>query len=899
MIRRMTRRRVAAAAASALVGSLLAVGGAGAVAPVPVAADGRGTWQVEPLGSGRYAVAWTSPVPLPLTADRPRVVGPRSVQVGGTMVTGRTVRATVAARPSLAAGDLDVVLSGRRLDEPTPPAARRSATAPAPAVPLDLPGTVTLEHDPATPGPHPVVTSDYTLPSIDVPGLPEPVEMVGHVVEPAPDAATGPRPLVLFEHGRHGVCYRPDDANAWTEEWPCPSPFVEVPSHLGYDYLQQLLASQGYATVSVRANGVNAQDDQVPDGGASARAMLVMAHLDHWTTIAADHQVDLRRVVLVGHSRGGEGVARAAIRIPLTAPYRVVGQVLVAPTDFGWQTSPYVPTVTLLPFCDGDITDLQGQRFADTARDLAADDTSLKSSVLVMGANHNYFNTVWSPGAGPAPAADDWTGPKRRECGSHSPTRLSATEQRAVGSAYVAGAVNLFAAGDERALPLFDGSRARVASQGRAQTLSHAIGGGRSVRAPLVSASLAPPAGATTRLCRGADESRQDGACGYGGLRAASTPHWNVPGDRAPTRSFLEMAWTAAGQSGGLTLAAPLDLTGRRLEVRTIVDPRKQVALQVRITDAGGRTALLTPVGGGVLEPLGREQDVRRMWAQALVVDPSAAAVDLTRIIGVDLVAASDRGRVWVADVSAAPGSLAPVPERRLPTLDLDRLTVTEGDRGVPVVRLPFRVNGALTQPAQVVLVTSGEGRSDVQRLTVDLAPGATEGTVPVSHVADVRADRRRKLTDVTAWGTRNVITDSYLGAVTVVDDDPRPRLRVRTQDRQVVEGEPVRWTIAFDRPANYDVPVALSVIRSRRPVRVGDVGPHWIETHVGVVAPRRALWRTAVATFGSLRPHRSVLRMSIPTRRDGVAEGPETLRVRLDIGRRTLYRTVTVVDAR
>ena len=73
--------------------------------------------------------------------------------------------------------------------------------------------------------------------------------------------------------------------------------------------------------------------------------------------------------------------------------------------------------MTLLPSCDGDLTDLQGQRFTDTARDLAGDDTSLKSSVLLMGANHNYFNTVWSPGVGPAPAADDWTGPAWRECG--------------------------------------------------------------------------------------------------------------------------------------------------------------------------------------------------------------------------------------------------------------------------------------------------------------------------------------------------------------------------------------------------------------------------------------------------------------------------------------------------
>ena len=33
------------------------------------------------------------------------------------------------------------------------------------------------------------------------------------------------------------------------------------------------------------------------------------------------------------------------------------------------------------------------------------------------------------------------------------------------------------------------------------------------------------------------------------------------------------MSWTAPGQSGGLVFDRPLDLTGRRLELRTIVDP--------------------------------------------------------------------------------------------------------------------------------------------------------------------------------------------------------------------------------------------------------------------------------------------------------------------------------------
>ncbi len=220
-------------------------------------------------------------------------------------------------------------------------------------------------------------------------------------------------------------------------------------------------------------------------------------------------------------------MSRASLRIPTSAPYTIAGQVLIAPTDFGTQTAPYVPTVTMLPYCDGDVIDLQGQRFTDTARDLTTDDTSLKSSVMVMGANHNFFNTEWTPGVAAAPASDDWFGPEDAACGTATPARLTAAEQRKVGKAYVAGAVRLFTRDAEEFLPMYDGSATRVASTGDAVVLSHAIGGGRNLRRPGIGTGLTLPDGAETQFCRGLTQSPgPHRICGRAGASSYQTPHW-------------------------------------------------------------------------------------------------------------------------------------------------------------------------------------------------------------------------------------------------------------------------------------------------------------------------------------------------------------------------------------
>ncbi len=896
------------------VAALLVTGTATAITTPAVSAPGaaasavkggeRGAWDVRQVGAGQYVVSWTSPTRFPLTSDRPTIVGPAGLAIGAPTIAadGRTVQATVAASARPDPADLDVLLSGDRLDAAGDD---RLKTGAVPTRDFDLPGTVTLPDDPATPGPYDVSTSDYTLPPVQIEGMPEPIEMVGHVVEPAAGSATGPRPLVLFLHGRHSVCYDPNDENGGDGAWPCEAPQLEIPSQLGYDYAQRVLASQGYATVSVRVNGINAQDYRLADGGADARAEIVEEHLAHWNTLAAAHEVDMDRVVLVGHSRGGEGVDRASLEIPLSAPYRIAGQVLIAPTNFGVQTAAYVPTVTLLPYCDGDVSDLQGQKFTDVARDLVAGDTSLKSSVLVMGANHNYFNTEWTPDIAQAPAWDDWGGEETSTCHPDNADRLTPEEQQAVGTAYIAGAVHLFADGDQDVLPLFDGSRARVASTGDAQVISHAIGGGRDVRAPGVSSARSLPDGASTRLCSSAVAQTRVASCASGVDYGWVWPHWTEAWDAAPTRSFFEMRWTAAGQSGGLLLDRPIDLSAGRLELRTIVDPENgPVELDVRITDQSGDSAVLDAVGD-VLPALAAGPDTAKYWAQALVADPSGAAgVDLAHVVEVELVSVSPQGRVWVADLAAAPAQLAPVPDRRLATLDLHSVTVDEGDSngGEQVTaEVPFDIVGEITAPATVVVMTTGQGRGEKQRFTLDLAPGQTSGSIPVSYRPDNRDDYPRAQTQVAIWATRNVMTDQYAGALTVKDDDPTPRLTVEAVDKTVREGGFAEWKVQLARGIDYDLFVVGKIVNGPgADLTVGDVGEQWVERYLGPDAnPDKTLWSYRAMVYEQIRAGGRSMIIKVPIRRDDRAEGRESLTLKFRELGKVYTRTVYVKPSR
>ena len=768
--------------------------------PLPVALaaglDLPDRWRLD-TEDGHEVLTWTASAPVGRGDARVEILsggtplGVTRVGEGGMEVSVQLPEGVPATRA--VADGLQVVAAGRRLDRQQVPSPTDEARTLAADELLDaLRGLPTLAADPGTPGPYRVVSGEYTADDVTLPGLAEPVEVRALTV--GPGTAPGERPLVVFLHGRHTTCFSGTTGED-LDVWPCPDGTEPVPSHRGYVDTQRLLASQGYVTVSISANGITGQDLDVLDGGTDARSRLVQHHLRLWASWSASDtahaaapaavsqtsRADLQQLLLVGHSRGGEGVNRVALDSTTGAevPWTVRGLVHLAPSAYGRNPAPGVPAVVVLPACDGDLYDLQGQEYVDSARDSTTDhrDQVLRSSVLVLGANHNYFNSQWTPGASVAPAWDDWQNPTDAICGTAG-NRLSPEVQRQVGATYLAAAVAVFVQGDAAVLPLLDGTPVRAASAGDAGVSTHALGQHRvPVVVPATTLQVAGDGGVTALLCSTFDTTDPTSAChpGDGPPGPHFLPFSFLPGD--PARTAVRVSWSEPAGTASLTLPEPVSVSGDsvlalRMSSRAGLDGTAR--FRIRITDAAGTEADLGEVTlPGTTDDRSPGSLLAREVRLSLAGDTVAASgIDLARVTGLALEPVSATGRVWLLDAWEWQPGLAQADTVRLPRLDAGRLEVTEGSQP-QTVTLPVTVSGAGRTGGEQVWVgvydlTTGQSRPGTM-LTLP-ASGSVDVDVPVA--ADEVPGEADARYHVWMKAVSGVVVGNHLGEVVVRDDD-------------------------------------------------------------------------------------------------------------------------------
>jgi len=330
--------------------------------------------------------------------------------------------------------------------------------------------------DPGLLGTHTVIKAEYNLGDLSYTPpaaamFPSNMEERGCVHYPS-DLASGPFPVLIWLHGQHDVCYEISNDSSFTSVWPCPAGSAPITSYEGYDYASQVIASHGYVVISISANAINTLSNSLPDYAMNARGVLMQHHLDLWngwnttdTTGPFGHtfvgRLNMKKVGTMGHSRGGEGaIYNANYNASLGSPYGIKAVLTLAPVDFYRHYINGIPLLDISPYCDGDVSDLEGVHYFDDTRYNVPTDVAPKHHILFMGANHDFFNTVWTPGSYVAGGADDWAdygwNPFDPHCGTSAPSRFDTTKEKAAYITYASAFYRLYLGQETQFAPILE-----------------------------------------------------------------------------------------------------------------------------------------------------------------------------------------------------------------------------------------------------------------------------------------------------------------------------------------------------------------------------------------------------------------------------------------------------------
>lgn len=260
----------------------------------------------------------------------------------------------------------------------------------------------------------------------------------------------GPFPLVLVVHGNHSM-----------QDYSEP----------GYEYLGKLLASRGMIVATIDENFINGSWSDRLSGGLSkendARGWILLEHLRQWHDWNSSegnlfyNKIDTDKLSLIGHSRGGEAVAHAALlntlpyysddaTIKLDYNFNIKSIIAIAPVD-----GQYAPGNTRTKLKDinyfvihgaqdGDVSSYAGTRQLDR---ISFTDSiyRFKSGLYVYGANHGQFNTSWGN--------NDVGTPFTRLLNLKQ--LLKGEDQREIAKVYISAFLETTLRNDKRYLPLF------------------------------------------------------------------------------------------------------------------------------------------------------------------------------------------------------------------------------------------------------------------------------------------------------------------------------------------------------------------------------------------------------------------------------------------------------------
>ncbi|MFF3753503.1 Ig-like domain repeat protein [Streptomyces sp. NPDC002018] len=853
-----TRLRPLAAGVAGLVAlgalSVLTAPVASAAPPAdsPVVRSGDG-WTVS-RAAGGYVVSLKLDAPLPVKGDLPELVadgtdlGPAKESADGRTLTVTTADDSVASADEIgwqwSSGGDSTATGPTTLISPSAQAKARKLTESRALVEDEAPDT--SADDPTTIGKGSYTIADYdfgaqSVPLADIGGIRG--EFQGRIYLPTDGR---PHPVAIFLHGRHSSCYNLTTLRG-ASGWPCAPGTAPIPSFAGYDAAAEALAADGVTVVSVSANAINANDNQLsPDNGAASRGQLVLDTLamlkkanagqpvvQHdavtgqdvtleqaltageathpGSTLKASQLVgsmDFDSIGLMGHSRGGEGVvSAAALNAALPTPWKIKSVLPLAPVDFTRTTLPDVVMTTMLPYCDGDVSDQQGQHFYADSRDAFSDDV-LRSNVWVMGADHNFFNSQWTP---PSPGgSDDWSNTADAVCGTSAAAlasgkniRITAEQQYKLGAAYIAGFFQATLGGRTQFRGYFDGSQLTPPSVAAFADVRTVAQQPSSARRDITAFKTTSPLIGTTSTATAVICASKSGRtvpqpyplCTNPGstLTNQQLPHW-TPASFAPNvplNVMTHLTWTATTGALGVTLPSAQQNVSGYDEMTVHMSPDESVTtgtdLTLSVADSAGHTwsspvSALNPWGVSRMPASGASQ-LGKIVLQEVAVPTATlagAGLDLKHITRVTFTGAAGAdataaGGVYLSDlVFADKGLGTPSPQSR-PAVNIASTRTEEGNGpGAAQAAVYLSRPAATPVSAYVTVVGSATGKVGLAMQEVTFAPGTTCRTVDIPASGDTAAGAA----PTTAYkvGVSNssdaVLGSGDFGTITVREDD-------------------------------------------------------------------------------------------------------------------------------
>ncbi|MCR5327291.1 MAG: hypothetical protein K6E12_00345 [Saccharofermentans sp.] len=187
-----------------------------------------------------------------------------------------------------------------------------------------------------------------------------------------------------------------------------------TPSYLGYEFLGQYLASNGYAVISVDENIINELG-----AGNDLRAYVLLENMKALFSLSDSSDsplsglFDKERLAIGGHSRGGEMVATAYLFNDLDAypedgnirfdyHFNITSIVAIAPVCDQYRPVGRSVEITDVNYLlihgsnDQDVSSMMGEKqYNNITFTSETDELFVKSSVYILGANHGQFNSLW------------------------------------------------------------------------------------------------------------------------------------------------------------------------------------------------------------------------------------------------------------------------------------------------------------------------------------------------------------------------------------------------------------------------------------------------------------------------------------------------------------------------